>query len=78
MIKSINTANLTVNPVWLTKCLLQKYVEKFIEGKTSLSRQYALYDYLNKQTDKEYKNLLNEYVARQGLDTITFDEWKND
>lgn len=70
--------NFTYDPIYLTKLLLQMYVEQEIEGNTFQARQFALYEYLQDFTDNECEEILEKYVEQEKLDVITYDEWKND
>ena len=70
--------NFTYDPLVLSRLTLQIYVEKFIEGKFYKAKQFACYDYLTNLTDSELETLLLEYVKRESLEHITFENWEDD
>lgn len=68
----------SVDPIYLTKHLLQRYVEEEIEGKTQKPRQFAMYEYMRLMTDLDCIKLVDTYGAQEKLEFITFEDWKND
>ncbi|MFP3390633.1 hypothetical protein [Brevibacillus sp. SIMBA_040] len=66
------TMEFTYDPLFITRHLLQSYVEKFVEGKFYKAKQYACYDFLNTMTDEELEGILRQYVKENNLEAITF------
>lgn len=71
-----------VAPDFLTKILIERYIDdKFssgivIENDKASKKDFAnaLRRFLWRQTDEDFKNLLNEYAEAEGLKEITFKE----
>ncbi|MFF0828818.1 hypothetical protein ACFYU8_18665 [Brevibacillus sp. NPDC003359] len=64
----------TYDPIYITRTLLQRYVEKFVEDKFYNAKQFACYEFLHTMTDKELEGMLRQYVKDHSLECITFDK----
>lgn len=77
--KNVKTVSIEIEPVYLTKHLLQLYIERHVEGKTTIKRQYALYEYLlQTMTYDDFVNVINQYIADSDIEVLTFAEWEVD
>lgn len=74
MVKSKSIATeMKINIPGLTLLLLQQHVEK-IEGKISLKKQYALYDYLRNTNYEQLSKVIDIYAEQLGDKIIYVDE----
>ena len=64
--------NFTYDPIFITRTLLQSYVEKFVQGKFYKAKQFACYEFLRTMTDEELEGMLLQYVKDNNLEYITF------
>ncbi|QDS32499.1 hypothetical protein [Brevibacillus brevis] len=64
----------TYDPIFITKTLLQSYVEKFVQGKFYKAKQFACYEFLRTMTDEELEGMLKQYMKDHSIECITFEK----
>lgn len=74
----METLSYTYDPLALTRILLHKYVEEFIQGKFYKAKQFAMYDFLYQMMDEELESILGDYVTASGVEAITFKDWASE
>lgn len=69
-----------INPVFVTKVLLDKYVHEIsiYDGTKDPEFFSAINLFLQSQTHDDYMDLINEYLKREKIKTLTFEDWVND
>lgn len=70
----MHTMHFTYDPIYITRTLLQSYVEKFVEGKFYKAKQFACYDFIHTMTDEELEGILKQYVQEHNIEAITFEK----
>lgn len=70
--------NFTYDPLFISRHLMTRYVEEFIEGKFYKAKQFACYEFLNLMTDEELEDILMEYTKINNVNVITFNDWKSE
>ncbi|MCY8549363.1 hypothetical protein MOD25_05535 [Bacillus haynesii] len=75
---NVKTLSFTVDGIGLTRILLQKYVEDFIENKSDDIRTYACYEFLRTIEDKELEDTIDQYMINENVEAITFEDWEKD
>ena len=74
----VKKISMSCDPMYLTKLLMQMYVEQFVQGKFYKAKQFACYEYLSDLSDDEIEEILFEFIEREKLEFITYDDWKYD
>lgn len=72
------TIGFTYDPLNLTRLLFQMYVEKHIEETRHQVVVFTYYEYLDKLTDEELKEVLTTYVRKENLAEITYSDYEKD
>lgn len=69
----------TYEPLALTRLMLQIHLEKEYNGNEehSQSVRFAVFEYLRTLEDEELEGLLNEYVTKDNIEYITFEDNKD-
>lgn len=66
----------TVDPIWLTRTLLQRYVEEIIEDNYDKAFVFACYEYLRAVEDQELEEVIEKYMKNNNVEEITFSDWE--
>ncbi|MCY7865942.1 hypothetical protein MOB78_12695 [Bacillus spizizenii] len=69
---------LTYDPLFISRFVIQRYVEKKIEGNFYLAKQFACYEFIRTMEDEELEEILIKFMERENLESITFEDWAHD
>lgn len=68
----MTTVQLTYDPLFITRFILQRHVEEKVEGKFYKAKQFACYEFIRTMEDEELEEILLKFMKKEGLETITF------